>query len=289
MLADEQQRARYDAHGASGLQSNFIDAGVFFTMLFGSERFETYIGTLRLASAASMEGAISLHRLQVRQRKREVECALKLVETLAPYVRGDDEAFRAWALSESKELASVSFGGCLLYVVAEIYACRAAEYLGHGEGFLGVDGHLAALKTKRVSIENHAAAAGAGLRAASAAVRTYKIAKEIADKRAAEEGSAAQAPPDMSALSPTQLKATQDSLPVFLEAMWHVSVVDIEHTLTEITHKAREIARDCARDGGQDMRGRSAHGMNLTRRAHRCARTTQWARRSVASARRASP
>ena len=42
-----------------------MDAGVFFTMLFGSERFEPYIGTLRLASAASMEGAISLHRLQV--------------------------------------------------------------------------------------------------------------------------------------------------------------------------------------------------------------------------------
>ena len=131
-------------------------------------------------------------------------------------------------------------------MVAEIYALRSQEFVGYANGIMGIDGHIAAMRHKGVSVQNHVAAAGAGLRAASAAVRTYKIAKEIADKRAAEEGSAAQAPPDMSALSPTQLKATQDSLPVFLEAMWHVSVVDIEHTLTEITHKAREIARDRA-------------------------------------------
>ena len=27
-------------------------------------------------------------------------------------------------------------------------------------------------------------------------------------------------------------------MPTFLEAMWHVSVLDIERTLTEVTHKA---------------------------------------------------
>ena len=60
MLADPNTRARYDKHGASSLDVNFMDAGVFFTMLFGSERFEPYIGTLALASAASMEGQLSI-------------------------------------------------------------------------------------------------------------------------------------------------------------------------------------------------------------------------------------
>jgi hypothetical protein len=65
VLADSSLRARYDKHGSSSLDVNFMDAGVFFTMLFGSERFEPYIGKLALASAASMEGSLSMHRLQV--------------------------------------------------------------------------------------------------------------------------------------------------------------------------------------------------------------------------------
>lgn len=44
VLADERSRAKYDANGASGVEKNLMDAGVFFTMLFGSERFERHIG-----------------------------------------------------------------------------------------------------------------------------------------------------------------------------------------------------------------------------------------------------
>jgi len=56
--------------------------------------------------------------------------------------------------------------------------------------------------------------------------------KELSDK------SPEATPTDpLSGLSATQLKATQESLPVFLEAMWHVSVLDIERTVTSVTHK----------------------------------------------------
>ena len=44
-------------------------------------------------------------------------------------------------------------------------------------------------------------------------------------------------PDVLGSLTPAQLKATQENLPVFLEAIWHVSVVDIERTLTAVTHK----------------------------------------------------
>ena len=58
--------------------------------------------------------------------------------------------------------------------------------------------------------------------------------KELSDKSPAEaEGST----DPLSGLSATQLKATQESLPVFLEAMWHVSVLDIERTVNSVTHK----------------------------------------------------
>jgi hypothetical protein len=60
------------------------------------------------------------------------------------------------------------------------------------------------------------------------------LVKEIADK--SPDGEAGASDP-MLGMSATQLRATQDSLPVFLEAMWHVSVLDIERTVTAVTHK----------------------------------------------------
>ena len=213
VLADENLRAKYDLHGASGVEVNFMDAGVFFTMLFGSERFEPFIGTLALASAASMEGQLSMHRMQVRQLKREVDCALKLVALLQPYVDGDADGFRAKLQREAVELASVSFGSCLLYVVAEIYALRSQEFVGYANGIMGIDGHIAAMRHKGVSVQNHVAAAGAGLRAASAAVRTYKTVKELADKAKEPQAQDEQDPTGMGGMTSSQMKATQESLP----------------------------------------------------------------------------
>ena len=202
-----------------------------------------YIGTLGLAAAASMEGGLSMHRLTVKQTKRELELAVKLAESVAPYVEGDilqREEWRAGMAKEARELAEVSFGENLLYVVAELYAARAAEFLGFSDTFLGVGGHVASLNSKKLSVQNHAAAAGAGFRAAGAAIRTFKTAQEISSQAKEEEaaggGAAAGADP-LSSLTPNQLKATQENLPIFLEAMWHVSVVDIERTLTSVTHK----------------------------------------------------
>ncbi len=244
VLADDKARGRYDRHGAKSVEgNNIVDAGVFFTMLFGSERFEPYIGTLALASAASMEGNLSMQLLGVKQRKREVACALHLANLLDVYA-ADEAAFRARVVKEAAELAEVSFGDCLLFTIAEIYSARAAEVSGYRETFLGVGGHLASLRAKKLSLENHTAAAGAGLRAAGAAYRTFRKVKELSVKQGeagdagvgGAAGSSASGDP-VSGMSQIQLQATQESLPVFLEAMWHISVVDIERTLLAVTHK----------------------------------------------------
>eukprot|EP00325_Prymnesiales_sp_UTEX-LB-985_P001592 CAMPEP_0174706292 /NCGR_PEP_ID=MMETSP1094-20130205/9199_1 /TAXON_ID=156173 /ORGANISM="Chrysochromulina brevifilum, Strain UTEX LB 985" /LENGTH=600 /DNA_ID=CAMNT_0015904545 /DNA_START=41 /DNA_END=1843 /DNA_ORIENTATION=+ len=243
VLADSNLRERYDTHGAGSLDVNFMDAGVFFTMLFGSERFEPYIGRLALASAASLDGTISMQRLQVRQQKREVDLALKLADQCQGYIAadGDDavEAFKAKIRAEAKDLAAVSFGDSLLFVVAEMYGCRADEVLGFKKSLLGVDGHLASFKTTKLSVQNHAAAAGAGIRAAGAAIRTFNTVKEIADKQRNADGNGSNDP--LASLTPQQIKATQENLPIFLEAIWHVSVVDIERTLHTVTYK---VCRD---------------------------------------------
>mmetsp|Transcript_38615 Transcript_38615/g.106594 ORF Transcript_38615/g.106594 Transcript_38615/m.106594 type:complete len:386 (-) Transcript_38615:186-1343(-) len=128
VLADETMRQKYDQHGSAAVQGQgFMDAGFFFTMLFGSERFEPYIGTLALATAASMEGQLSLRRMEVRQQKREVELAVGLVKMMAPMLEEapDVEAFKESLKKEATDLANLSFGDCLLFVVAELYLNRA--------------------------------------------------------------------------------------------------------------------------------------------------------------------
>ena len=58
---------------------------------------------------------------------------------------------------------------------------------------LGVEGHLAAIRMFRISLQNHSAAASAGIRAAGAAVRTFSTVKEIADQQRKEAAESAAA------------------------------------------------------------------------------------------------
>ena len=90
---------------------------------------------------------------------------------------------------------------------------RAHDLVGPKASALGIDGHLAAWRGKRLSLQNHAAAAGAGFRAAGAAVRTFKAVKEAAkqEKEEVGDGAAPAGSDAMSGLTPKQLKATQAS------------------------------------------------------------------------------
>ena len=68
VLGDVELRKRYDDNGVQGLDVNFMDACEFFTMLFGSDKFQHLIGELMLATAARNGGEFSFsqHRsLQV--------------------------------------------------------------------------------------------------------------------------------------------------------------------------------------------------------------------------------
>ncbi|RMZ52642.1 hypothetical protein APUTEX25_000761 [Auxenochlorella protothecoides] len=50
VLGNPDLRARYDAHGAEGLDVNYVDGAAFFTALFGSDRFEHLAAGLATAS-----------------------------------------------------------------------------------------------------------------------------------------------------------------------------------------------------------------------------------------------
>eukprot|EP00899_Mesostigma_viride_P013227 jgi/Mesvir1/21905/Mv01968-RA.1 len=127
VLSDDRLRARYDAQGAAGVDdSQLVGSAELFEFLFGSQGFEAWVGELMLMQlqeqvgmdepppmpAASENGVgesgpppspldvppeyeayvrqqeAMASKMKLRQRKREVACAVHLRKVLAPYVEG---------------------------------------------------------------------------------------------------------------------------------------------------------------------------------------------------------
>jgi len=110
-------------------RDNILDGTVFFTLLFGSELFEDYIGHLAMATMASTEMTSDndnpeklQDRLKNVQREREEKVARFLKEFLSQYVRGDKEGFANRAEAEAKRLSSTSSGLDILRTIRYMYS-----------------------------------------------------------------------------------------------------------------------------------------------------------------------
>jgi hypothetical protein len=115
VLSDDQKRDTYDRMGAAAVRSDvnlsFVDPGIFFAVLFGTDAFEPYIGQLDLAVSFDAKTQATLWSLaeaqtdrlgfykaqwenfRTRRRKeqlqREVELARELCRRVEPFVQGD--------------------------------------------------------------------------------------------------------------------------------------------------------------------------------------------------------
>lgn len=67
VLSDPAKRKRYDEGGVGGLGDNdFMDGALFFTALFGSERFHHLVGELAIATMARL-GQVSSVQMAAAQ------------------------------------------------------------------------------------------------------------------------------------------------------------------------------------------------------------------------------
>ena len=140
ILSNEQARAFYDKNGKSEsneaeMQLTDIDPYVFFAVMFGSDQVRPYIGELWIANkadslmkdqslmqdfqnegfdeAAFREKAVKRSEEELlKQRKRQVECAINLRERVQPYVDGsqDEAEFVALCQEEAANITNSSFG-----------------------------------------------------------------------------------------------------------------------------------------------------------------------------------
>lgn len=89
VLSNPQLRSQYDASGAvDGV--DFMDPSTFYAMVFGSEKFEDYVGRLKLSTYAA-DDEVPAEESAFRQRAREVACATALAARLDPLATGGVE------------------------------------------------------------------------------------------------------------------------------------------------------------------------------------------------------
>ncbi len=193
VLSDEGLRERYDRGGKGGVEDvPVMDSSAFFTLIFGSEKFDFFVGELQLAmmmskgmEAGAMEDEGALQSLfddspemEYRQRKREVQCAVNLAKTLQEYLdepkQSEHVQFRAKLEREAAELAANPVGATLLSVIGYVYIEQAENMLGFK--------HSVAAGLGLTDIKRRGHVLATKYRAAKSVYKTYKVAKKMEKK-----------------------------------------------------------------------------------------------------------
>lgn len=261
ILSDPELRERYDQLGRVKVEEGVIDAPsvdplLFFGILFGSEQCERYIGKLYLAMQTN-QVVKELQRpekfsatrekknekqLQQRQFLREVRCALHLRNLLDQWaVRRDAIEFTKSISHEASLLARCSFGSRLLSAIGQAYQSSAEEFMSGLYGPLTLEAQLTRLSS---SFQDTHMKTAVGLSLAKAAYAANAVCAEVA---AAAEWQA----PGVSGVSESDWAAKSDpaqrggclndslegKLPVFLQTLWDVCLLDITSTLKNVSGK----------------------------------------------------
>ncbi|KAL3921927.1 MAG: hypothetical protein SGILL_002486 [Bacillariaceae sp.] len=277
-----------------------MDAMVFFNVMFGSALVEPYIGELWIAHTAdsmlkdeTMAGMspeeyealdeeerdkIMREKVEKMQEesefkaaKRQVQCAKHLRMRIQPYMdlyetKGEQlakEVFRQEVHEEAAKIAQGAQGDLYLKTIGFSLEVNAEEYLGWQTTFLGLGGHLARTKQNASGFGSTMGLLGAGIKAASAGVRTMQEAEKLqkdmeerggataatasgggggdgmATEKGVEGGAAATAPSEAEQMKMAQdmQESIDDSLPAFLEFAWAINKRDIQSTLTGVCKK----------------------------------------------------
>ena len=253
VLSNPQARARYDASGDAG-DVLALDSTTLFAVFFGSAKFEDFVGELQLAQLLQEEqedNEVPAEERAYLQRKREVDCAAKLVDLLGPYASGrlDEAAFEVSLKPLAQDLASNAFGAALLDVVGYAYEMAGGARAVRGAGARGAFAlrrRAHALGTRLATARSLGKAGGRSLAARCAEKREAKL--------------------DAAAAAASKQKRESELTLSMLEVMWRLTVVDVETTLRAACHK---VLND--HGAPRETRLARARGLAIVGRAFRAA------------------
>jgi curved DNA-binding protein CbpA len=297
-LSNDQARAIYDKHGKSEsneLDLADIDPYLFFAVMFGSEAVRPYIGELWIANKADSfmkEQMADFKKMQqhsenendddqddddsattderaflaakrtkedeLKQRRREVECALYLRERIAAFMSGmqDESDFVLLAQEEAATITKGCFGDIFCTTIGFALEMEALEFIGTHTSYFGMGGTTARMKLKTHSIGNNMKILGAGIGAARAGSQAYKEMEKMATQhRGLEE----QQQQDGTSVKEATEKLEQ-SLPAFIELAWAINIQDISSLLKTVCHK---VFHDGAETHSIEVRLKRAEAVHI--------------------------
>lgn len=255
VLADPQLRAIYDKEGKDGIQEQEMtkmDPKVFFGLLFGSERFEPWVGQLYIAMQTdhftksftkeedqqemspeemARESEIDAMNIRNKQQRREVKCAVHLRSSLYRWVIDRDERGCEEHISLSLiDLAQAQFGPELLTTIGEMYQLRAELYLNDEfQGRFSMAKRFTAMKHTGLTTKHSLDFWGS---VAKSLVRVKKMHDKAKKEKPPNEG---EAPSEEQ--NKVVEEAFEEALPQFLKTAWAAVVMDIDSTLKEVGRK----------------------------------------------------
>lgn len=140
ILMNPELRAKYDRVGKDMLweeeeEPPEVDPFMLYTLLFGSEKFNDYIGKLAAVTSARVgdekHKKITMAKARLLQKRRVTRLALKLAERLQTWAEDDlkSSAQAEWA-AEAETLCDASYGIELVHVIGKVYTLSAGQFLG---------------------------------------------------------------------------------------------------------------------------------------------------------------
>jgi len=146
VLSDPELRVKYDKDGkdaldtTSGNDDHKPDPSLLLAFLFGSDRFNTYVGRLATSTSAMLGDTtkLSVQDARMLQERRCSRLAIILANRVQPWV---DLNFKdmedAWKV-EAEELKKTSYGWELLQVIGMAYDLAAVQFLGSKDSGVGI-------------------------------------------------------------------------------------------------------------------------------------------------------
>ncbi|CBZ55898.1 DnaJ homologue, related [Neospora caninum Liverpool] len=230
---------------------------------------------------------VSEEMFAFEQQKREVQLALSLCDRVEPFVEATaKESGTSSAASnevaewkskmrlEAEKLCQSSFGDAIVEAIGWTYENSAAQFLGKVDTFLGLGGRYAKMQAHSRSVGNSWKTANAAVKAALAARQMQQKAvkkqrskeKEKKKKMRAAAAAASKKGEDPAAAaadaaqedeeskddapSAEDVKQFEETLPLILETMLQICLMDIETTVraaAKKTFKDMGVDLDCRR------------------------------------------
>lgn len=148
VLSDPELRLKYNEGGkdalsgdkTSGNDDQTPDPSLLLAFLFGSDRFNSFVGRLATSTGAMLGDTTQLSAKDSRtlQERRCSRLAITLAKRIKPWVENNVEEMEgAWKV-QAEELKKTSYGWELLQVIGMAYNLAAVQFLGSHDSRIGI-------------------------------------------------------------------------------------------------------------------------------------------------------